>query len=284
MARADAGKRGKGTDAMKSVRLAIAFVALAAGPGTAASQASVKAVTVEGTEFRVVLADGSALPREALKGVALTLGDGSGRQRRLRIDSVEPDPRDKDGEVILYGPSEQDPESGEWRNACLSDPDGPRLGSPLAGSFTANGHYEPAQGKLLITCTGGAEGKCVRFGYKPWGRAADGTSLLPYYQACVRLVRADYAGDRRGTTRNGQPIDIYDELGVQPPAYDLLYAFQAGFGPDGATCVRHIRVKGNATLASVEASAPRLAGRTGAACDEAAARAQGAILFVRSPP
>jgi hypothetical protein len=188
------------------------FAALAAGPGTAAPQTSVKAVTVEGAEFSVAFADGSILPREALKGMVLTFGDGSGRQRRLRIDSVEPDPKDKDGEVMLYGLSEQDLESGEWRNACLPDPDGRRLGFPLAGSFTADGRYEPAKGKLLITCTGGAEGKCVRFGYKPWGRAADGTSLLPYYQACVRLVRADYAGDGRGTTRNGQPIDIYDTL------------------------------------------------------------------------
>jgi ADYC domain len=210
----------------------------------------------------------------------LTLGDGSGARRRLRIDSVEPDPRDKDGEVMLDGLSEHDRDSGEWRNACLPDPDGRRLGFPLAGSFAADGRYEPAQGKLLITCTGGAEGKCVRFGYKPWGRAPDGTSLAPYYQACVRLVRADYAGDGRGTTRNGQPIDIYDKLGVQAPANDPAYEFEAGFSPDGATCVRHVRV----TLASVEASAPRLAGRTGAACDEASARAEGALLFVRSPP
>ena len=100
----------------------------------------------------------------------------------------------------------------------------------------------------------------------------------------MRLVRADYAGDGRGTTKNGQPIDIYDRLGVQPPAYDLPYEFEAGFAPDGATCVRHVRVKENATLASVEASAPRLAGRTGAVCDEAEARAEGAILFVRSRP
>jgi ADYC domain len=70
-------------------------------------------------------------------------------------------------------------------------------------------------GRLLITCTGDAEGKCVRFGYKPWGHAADGTPLAPYYQACVRLVRADYCGDGVGHTRNGMPIDIFDRIGVQ---------------------------------------------------------------------
>ena len=144
--------------------------------------------------------------------------------------------------------------------------------------------YDPAPGKLLITCTGGAEAMCVRFGYKPWGKAPDGASLAPYYQACVRLVRADYAGDGRGATRNGQPIDIYDSLSVQAPGADPTYEFEAGFDEHGAVCVRHVRVKENATLVGVEGSNPRLKGRVGEICDEAFARAQGAILFVRSPP
>jgi hypothetical protein len=250
----------------------------AAGPAAAAS------VSVVGSQFRVTLDDGTVLPQEALKGVVLTFGDGPGRQRRLRIDAAERDAKDPAGEVMLYGLSEPDPESGEWRNACLPDPEGKRLGFPLAGSFTPDGRYEPAPGRLLITCTGGAEGKCVRFGYKPWGRAPDGSSLKPYYQACVRLVRADYAGDGRGTTRNGQPIDIYDSLGVQAPAKDTAYEFEAGFDEKGAVCVRHVRVKENATLAGVEASNPRLKGKVGEICDETFARGQGAIAFVRSPP
>jgi ADYC domain len=256
---------------------------LATAPTRAAGPAAAASVSVVGSEFRVSLDDGSVLAGEALKGVVLAFGDGSGRQRRLRIDSVEPDPRDRDGEVMLYSLSEQD-ESGEWRDACLPDPDGRRLGFPLAGRFTADGRYDPEPGKLLITCTGGAEAKCVRFGYKPWGKAPGGASLAPYYQACVRLVRADYSGDGRGTTRNGQPIDIYDSLSVQAPGADPSYEFEAGFDEQGAVCVRHVRVKENATLAGVEASSPRLKGRVGEICDEAFARAEGAILFVRSPP
>jgi len=257
---------------------AFALILAAASPAAAAS------VSVVGSQFRVSLDDRSVLPQEALKGVVLAFGDGAGRQRRLRIDSVERDTRDPAGEIMLYSLSEQDPESGEWRNACLPDPDGRRLGLPLPGRFTANGDYEPAPGKLLITCTGGAEGKCVRFGYKPWGRTPDGTPLLAYYRACVRLVRADYAGDGRGATRNGQPIDIYDAVGVQAPGDDPAYEFEAGFDAKGAVCVRHVRVKENATLAGIEAANPRLAGRVGDACEEASARAYGAILFVRSPP
>jgi hypothetical protein len=249
----------------------------------AALPAAAQSVAVDGSQFRVTLADGRVLPQQALPGVVLTFGDGSGTQRRLRIDSIERDARDPHGEVILYGLSEQDHQSGEWRNACLADPEGRRLGFPLAGRFTADGRYQPLPGRLLITCTGGAEGKCVRFGYKPWERARDGAPLEAAYNACVRLVRADYAGDGRGTTRNGQPIDIYDSLGVQAAANDLAYEFEAGFDEKGAVCVRHVRVRENATLAGIEGTRQRLAGRTGDICDEAFARASGAILFVRSP-
>jgi hypothetical protein len=270
---------------MRSICLAIAFAgALAWGPPSpAAGQAQARSVEVEGAQFRLVGANGAPVPQEALPGTILALGDGSGRRRAIRVDAVESDARDPAGEIMLYALSEQDP-SGAWRNICLPDREGRRLGFPLAGRFTADGRYELAPGKLLITCTGGAEGKCVRFGYKPWRHAPDGTPLLPYYQACVRLVRADYAGDGRGTTRNGQPIDIYDSLGLQEPANDAAYEFEAGFGPLGAVCVRHVRVKENATLAGVEAASPRLADRVGDICTEAFARANGAILFVRSAP
>ena len=261
------------------------LAALAAGPpGTAAPQTAAPLVDVEGARFHIALADGRVMAQNELTGVRVAFGDGSGRRRIVRIDGVTPDPKDPSGEIVLYALSEQDPVSGVWRNLCLPDPDGRRLGFPLSGRFALDGRYEPQPGRLLITCTGGAEGKCVRFGYKPWGRAPDGTPLLPYYQACVRLVRADYAGDGRGTTKNGQPIDIYDLLGIEAPANDPAYEFEAGFGPDGAVCVHHVRVKENATLAGVEASSPRLKGRVGETCDEALARQAGALVFVRSPP
>jgi hypothetical protein len=123
----------------------------------------------------------------------------------------------------------------------------------------------------------------VRFGYHPWETRGDGTDLVAAYNACVRLVRADYAGNGRGTTRNGQPIDIYDVFGIENQADDSSYRFEAGFTADGAVCVGHVRVPENATLSSLEAEAPRLAGKLGPICTEAYARAQGAILLVRSP-
>src|SRR3954454_19927320 len=61
-------------------------------------------------------------------------------------------------------------------------------------------------GRFLVTCTAGAEGKCVRFGYKPWGdgagRLAAG-ALLPGLRehGAGRLLR------RRGGPHQGRHAD-----------------------------------------------------------------------------
>jgi hypothetical protein len=234
-------------------------------------------VTVEGTAFHISLPDATVLPQERLPGTVLTLCDGSGVARRIRIDAEERDPRDKAQEVVLYAMSELDPADGAWHNVCQPDPDGRRLGFPLAGAFTPSGEYQPRHRGLLITCTGGAEGKCVRFGYKPWRTTPDGGSLLPYYQACVRLVRADYGGDGVGHTKNGMAIDLFDHVGVQDDEIAPGMTLEAAFGPDGAVCVAHPRLP-NVTLGDLARKYPRLSGHLGADCDERAA----GLLFVRS--
>ena len=93
-------------------------------------------MTVVRTQFRVAMPDGGVLPQERLPGTVLTLGDGSGAQRRIRIDAVLTDTRDALGETTLYRLSELDAATGQWRNACDADPDGRKLGFPLPGAFS----------------------------------------------------------------------------------------------------------------------------------------------------
>ncbi|CAN2534331.1 hypothetical+protein [Methylocapsa aurea] len=265
--------------------LSIAFAAAA----TPLSAAELERLDVEGTQFKARFSDGRVLSSPDLVGATLTIAKGSGALK-IRIDTVERDPGDSarsvapSEAVMLHGFSVQGPD-GEWKNLCDPGPDGRRQGFPVPGRAKGDGTIGPAEpGVFELTCTGGAQGKCVRFGYRPWETRADGASLRDIYNACIRLVRADYSGDGKGTTRNGQPIDIYDFMGVQSPANDPAHEFEAGFSPEGAVCVRHVRVKANTSLEALEAQSPRLRGRTGDRCTEPFARANGAVLFVRSPP
>jgi hypothetical protein len=238
----------------------------------------VHSVEVDKTAFRVTLSDGRVLAQEQLPGTILLLGDGSGVERGIRIDAIERDGSDPAGEIVLYALSEQVTGSGEWRNLCLPDPDGRRLGFPLAGAFTADGRYEPTHGGILLTCSGGAEGKCIRFGYKPWGFGPNNVPLAPYYQACVRLVRADYCGDGIGHTRDGTPIDLFDTIGIQRDEPAQGMTFEAAWGVDGAVCVRHTRLPDVLDSAALAERCPRLQHSLGGMCDDAVP----ALLFNRS--
>lgn len=257
-------------------------------PQALAAPAELKSLEVEGTQFKATLSDGRVLHSSELVGAILTVANAAGAIK-VRIDAVEPDPGDAQramlasDSVLLHSFSFQTPDGG-WRNLCDPGPDGRRQGFPISGRARADGTIEPAEpGVFELTCTGGAQGKCVRFGYRPWEKRESGPAALTLYNSCVRLVRADYAGDGKGTTRNGQPIDIYDDLGIQAKANVAAHDFEAGWTPEGAVCVRHVRVRENASLAELEET-PRLKGRTGEICTEEFARSLGAVLFVRSPP
>jgi hypothetical protein len=243
----------------------------AAGVATAtAAGAAIRSVSVVGTEFRVTLADGRLLGQPELVGAVLSIGDGVGGHRAVRIDRVLKDAKDPTGEITLYEVSEQDRTTGAWANLCQPDPDGQRLAFPMAGVWAKDGtHLAAPDGRFSITCTGGAQGKCVRFGYKPWRTLADGQSLAPYYQACVRLVRADYCGNGVGHTRNGTPIDIFDRIGIQADEVAPGMTLEAVWGPEGALCVRHPRLPELGGLDRLAAECPRLTpDRLGAACRE----------------
>lgn len=254
-----------------AVALAAALTALPPCASRAESQ-SVQAVAAEGTELVVSLPDGRVLRSADLVGAVLHIDDG-GTPRTVRIDAVE---REAKTGVWLHSLSVQ-VDSGAFEPFCDPDPDGRRLAFPLAGRAQKDGRLIADATRFELVCTSGAQGKCVRFGYEPW-RALD------TYNACVRMVRADYCGDGKPTTRNGTKIDLYDSAGVQTPDPGDGMSFEAGWTADGAVCVAHPRIVQNITLPALEARCPRLRGKTGAMCTEAAAQAAGALIYNRSTP
>ena len=91
-------------------------------------------------------------------------------------------------------------------------------------------------------------------------------------------MRADYCGDGIGHTRDGTPIDIFDKIGIQGDESAPGMTFEAAWGPDGAVCVRHTRLKDVLDRAGLIERCPQLAPRINESCDETIP----ALLFNRS--
>jgi ADYC domain-containing protein len=235
--------------------------------------------------LRVRLTSGKVLTGEKLAGATLSLAVSSEvTPRNIFIESVVVDPLDPEHETVLYHFLAVDPVSHQKAELCGADAQGDRWGFPVRGQWDVEGHRLSNAGYTL-TCADGAQGKCVRWGYKPWKVTANGIRLDGYHQACIRLVRADYCGGH-GTTRDGMLIDIYDNIGIQAPdprAAEAGVRLGAAWNTAGAICVAHTRVPENLTLDQLATQCPRLVGHLGeAACtEEGASRLPGgpALLY-----
>lgn len=261
------------------VRWALAVVLTAICVASSAALPSavdrITSVDVQRTTLRIHFASGRLLQGRELEGATLSLAlPGITGNRQVHIQQVVTDPMDPAGEVLLYRMTALDPATGAAEELCDRDPQGEIWTFPVQGQWDAQGTRISQQG-FTLTCSSGAQGKCLRWGYQPWKTTAGGVSLEDYHQACVRMVTASYCG-AHGTTRDGMAIDFYDRLGIQQPAasagHDDLQ-FEAGWTTAGAACVAHTRVPEKITLQQLAAACPQLQQRLGAAvCTERAAR------------
>lgn len=192
------------------------LVALLALPSAlpAVAQPSVQTIEVSGTVLRAILSDGRTLAGMEPQGAVLELWlAGETDPRHVRLDRVLFDPHDPAGEILLHDMALVDRTGGTSKPLFKHAVDGGHWAFRLRGRWDRSGRRISEEGWTL-TCAADAQGKCVRFGYKPW-KTVSGVSLVPYQQACVRMVRADDCGNQ-GTTRDGLLIDLYDCLVIQP--------------------------------------------------------------------
>jgi len=227
---------------------------------------------VERSEFVLRLDDGRVLQRRQLIGLTLRLsGQDSGSE--IRITEIGEDDAAARGPVTLYRLAAIHSADRPPSDLCEPDVRGRRVGFPLSNP----------SGGFDFVCTSGAAGKCVLMGYRPW-ETTDEMPLASLHRACVHMLRADYGGDDRPTTRNGTAVDIYDRFGIQSPDMRPDMSFEAAWSEDGAVCVAHPRIRQNITLGALAERHDHLAGRLGPlACTEEAMRAAPkAILFNRS--
>ncbi len=244
------------------------LLAIAAPCGAGASSGRLE---VAKGEFRLRLDDGRVLAREDLVGARVVMRAG-GRDVQLLIDGVEEDRSVPDAPIALYRLLLEDTARHQFDNVCQPDARGRQLGLPVSKA-----------GRFELTCTSGAEGKCILMGYRPWDDGA-GAPMQDLHAACVKMVRADYGGDDHPTTRNGTTIDVYDRFGIQKADTRNSMPLEAAWGADGAHCVAHPRIAANITLQALQEHYPSLSGRLGPeACTEEAMRGDpGVLLFNRS--
>jgi hypothetical protein len=228
-------------------------------------------LTADGTEFVLTTDAGQVMRGADLVGATIRLRV-AGRPFEITIESAQED-RKSVGYVLLHHFVARN-NGGPPSDLCSPDAEGRSLGFPVP---SGNGNFD-------ITCTSGAVGKCVRFGYRPWEEVPDGPPLKALHQACIHMVRADYGGDGKPSTRNATLIDIYDRWGIQTTDGIGSMTFEAAWGVDGAVCVAHPRVPENISLQELEKRYPRLEAHLGpAVCTEKiASHDRRTMLFNRS--
>jgi hypothetical protein len=139
----------------------------------------------------------------------------------------------------------RDEARGRRRNESPGRPrDDDYLGATvIPGSFgintnpkapVSNGDYEPATDRLMFSCRDGVAAKCIDWGYAPW---AEHGQMSAYFQACTRMVRADYCGTGHSRTIPGTTINYGDFHHPQIAKFDLMKDFvpEAVWGPGRGT-------------------------------------------------
>lgn len=242
---------------------------------------AVSSASLDGSLITLVTKSGKIVSGTNLSGakIPVTMADGS--SAKLYIDSVN---QDTDPSIWLYMVTVQP--SGS-KKLALCPPIGgvgdPAPAIPISGRYDAtSGAYTADSSIFTFACINAALGKCALWGYKPWASkqecGTDGTcqpqSLIPWHQACVRMVRADYCGDGVPHTRNGTQINIWDNLGIQLQTPNTGWALEAEWTPTGAACINHTRwskADPNSALSDLDyirANCPmRLAANNPEACD-----------------
>lgn len=105
-------------------------------------------------------------------------------------------------------------EDGHWVDGC-DDPND--VAFPIPGYWSRTDHrYYPnpttASREFSFACVKRDVAKCLRQGYSAY--ASDGHDKKILFEACTRMMRADYCGDGRSFTKDGSEVFLWDNKKV----------------------------------------------------------------------
>ncbi len=208
-------------------------------------------LTAEQSEFLLVIPGASPRRSHELVGslFEMQLGKSTRTIKFNRVKRVLP----FRGKQIVLHELLVETATGNFVNLCKLDPLGEGWGFPLRDS----------SGTLSFACHGGAIAKCAIWGYPPWSVGVIGAPMVDLHKACVRMVRADYAGSGDSATINGELIRFCDRFGIHACEFGQPWTFEAVWGTDGAHCIAEPRLPDRLSLRELFANAPRLQARIG---------------------
>jgi hypothetical protein len=108
---------------------------------------------------------------------------------------------------------------------------------PIPGHWDEQGAYVPDTTMFSFACLEAGAPLCLR-----WGTTDEGATET--YQACARMMRADYCGDGKSHTLEGTLVKPLKRGDPTSTANDPGH-FEAAWRPDGALCRDHVRWRGD---------------------------------------
>jgi hypothetical protein len=241
--------------------LAAAAVIAGACASPARTAIGAATLTADGGELVLTTRDGRELRSADLVGATLEVGGAL-----VRLVAVDRDPLGADRarlhRFVVIAPA------GEPSELCTADSTGHRWAIAVPSD----------RQRVELVCSSGAIGKCIRWGYPPWRSPSRSSASRTLHDACVRMVRADYAGDGATATRDGTRIAFCDRAGVHPCTGDER-DLEAAWSGSGAACVARPRIPELMSLGDLARRYPHLVGHLGPACTVAAGTADDRVVL-----
>jgi hypothetical protein len=124
----------------------------------------------------------------------------------------------------------------QWVNACRDPND---VAFPIPGYWNEKADYDRDKNLFSFACLQRDVAKCLRHGYL--NDANVHGDQVKLFEACTRMMRADYCGDGNSYTQDGTIVAIGDNRDIPVPSNIVPLSFEAAWRPDGIACYEHTR-------------------------------------------